>query len=767
MFRQYVVLTALWACAFAETLSAQVPNKIDFGRDVLPIFRQNCVSCHGASQQMNGLRLDRRSSVFKNGLRRVVSGSSENSLLYHRLTGTEFGQQMPPTGALRPEMVNTIKAWIEQGAEWPDDLANEAGVAAANPKAVAMVEALRKGDRQSFMKALAEDPTLLNARGPEGSTPFMYAVLYTDAAFVEQLLKNGADPNARNDAKATALMWAATNLEKTRILLAHGADSNARSDDLRTPLMIAAGHPGGTPIVKLLLDRGADVNPTKNPAAESSPLIQAALASDPESMRFLLDHGADVKNAGIAALEVAIAMNCSKCVDLLAEKNLDKLSYTVALFVAAYLGDVHAVRLALDHGADVNAVDPTGRTPLIYAAVSDLLPADIVKLLLERGADVNAKSQHPRSADTGQTVLDIARHYGQTPVVDLLMKSGATSVGRLAPTLKPVHGNTIQSAIQRSLPLLQRADAGFTAKSGCISCHNDSLEGMAIGLARKNGFRVDEQIASQQVRANVEYIEQRRDSLHQGFFAAQVGAEAIGDIFGPVVLAYILVGLDAEHYKADLNTDAVVMYLKSRQMADGRWAYPTADDRPPICLDYIGQTALSMRALQLYAPKVEKAEYEKSIQLAAQWIAKAEPKTNEDRIWRLTGLAWGAKDKDAMKKAQRELLTMQRSDGGWSDLPSMESNAYTTGRVLFALRTSGLAVSDPAYQRGVQFLLNTQQEDGSWYVKTRALALQPYFETGFPYGVDQFISAAGTSWATMALTLASQAPPVTSTSSAR
>jgi hypothetical protein len=74
---------ALWA--FSVGLSSQAPAKIDFGRDVLPIIRQNCFGWHGPSRQINGLRLDCRSSVFKNGLRRVVPGSSENSFLYHRL----------------------------------------------------------------------------------------------------------------------------------------------------------------------------------------------------------------------------------------------------------------------------------------------------------------------------------------------------------------------------------------------------------------------------------------------------------------------------------------------------------------------------------------------------------------------------------------------------------------------------------------------------------------------------------------------------------
>jgi hypothetical protein len=54
----------------------------------------------------------------------------------------------------------------------------------------------------------------------------------------------------------------------------------------------------------------------------------------------------------------------------------------------------------------------------------------------------------------------------------------------------------------------------------------------------------------------------------------------------------------------------------------------------------------------------------------------------------------------------------------------------------------------------VHFLLATQQEDGSWFTKTRALGFQPYFDGSFPHSYDQWISAAASSWATMALTLA-------------
>jgi ankyrin repeat protein len=519
--------------------------------------------------------------------------------------------------------------------------------------------------------------------------------------------------------------------------------------------MIAARRPGNSAGVKFLLDRDANPNPNAHPIAESSPLIEAATAGDAASVELLLSHGAEVKDSGEPALEMAYTIRCSKCADLLIAKGLSKKDYSVALPNIAALSDVNAVRQALDHGADVNAVDPLGRTALMYAAASDLLPLDVVQLLVERGADVNARDLHKLSGDSGLTVLDIARLHGTTPVVEWLVKHGAKGAAASPPVVKPPRDNTIQSAIQASLPLIQRADASFIPKAACISCHNNSFAAMAVGAARTSGFHVDETTSAQQVKANIIGLEKIRDRLHQGFFVP------VGDTFGPFVASYILLGLDAENYKPDLNTDAVAMYLKSHQSPDGQWLYPAADMRPPICSDYIGQTALSMRALQLYAPKVDKPSYEQAIQLAASWLATAQSTNNEDRSYRLLGLVWAGKDKEATQKAMRELLAKQRPDGGWSDLDSMESSAFATGKSLYALQIAGLPASDAAYLRAVKFLLNTQLEDGSWHVKTRAMAFQPYFDAGFPHGFDQWISASGTSWAVIALSQASQARVLT------
>ena len=747
MTRSRFLVLPLSLLVSAGAVAAQVPAKVDFATDVKPILQENCVECHGPAKQRAGMRLDRKSSVMKFGSRRVVPGSSANSMVYHRLSDSLFGQPMPPDGALKPDQVAIVKAWIDQGAEWPDALSNEVDLPPPDAKAVAMVASLRENDLAGFMKAAAAEPSLLNARGPEGSTPFMYAVVYADAATLERLLKMGADPNRKNDANATALMWAAADLEKTRLLLSAGADVNAKSDDLRTPLMIAARKPGGAATVKLLLEHGANPNPNAKPETESSPLIEAVTAGDFASTELLMEHGADAKAAGETGLSTAINQNCLQCAELLAAKITNKDVFTGSLEDEAMLGDMQAVRLLLDHDADVKAYDPLGRTALMYAVVSDTLPLDEVKLLVERGADVNARSKHANGGDEGLSVLDMAKRNGDTPIVRLLVQAGAKPGGAKPVVLTPRLKNDIRMAIQDSLPLLQKADVNFSANSGCISCHDNSMTEMTMALARKKGFQVDEKVDAEQVKMNAEALEKLRDRMHQGEFVP------VGDTFGDQVVAYMLVGLGAENYQGDLSTDAAARFVMQRQWTTGEWYAPTSDTRPPLCLSHIGQTALNMRALQLYTPKAGAEAYAQAIALAASWLASAKANSNDDRSWRVAGLAWTG-NKAATQQAMHELLATQKADGSWSDLPSMESTAYATGKSLVALHLGGLPTTDPAYKRGVKWLLGHQQQDGSWYVRTRALAFQPYFDAGFPGAHDQWISAAATNWAAQALALA-------------
>ena len=96
-------------------LAAPADKKIDFARDVQPIFQQRCAVCHGPKQHLSGLRLDDRDSA-----KRVIQpGHAADSKLIQMISGTT-GKIMPPIGAkLSAEQIDTLSRWIDEGAAWP------------------------------------------------------------------------------------------------------------------------------------------------------------------------------------------------------------------------------------------------------------------------------------------------------------------------------------------------------------------------------------------------------------------------------------------------------------------------------------------------------------------------------------------------------------------------------------------------------------------------------------------------------------------------
>jgi ankyrin repeat protein len=651
-----VVLIA--AATSAVTLGAQLPARIDFQRDVQPIFREHCVSCHGPDQQFSGLRLDRRADAMRGGSQSDIGpGHSEGSRLYHRVAGTTFGLQMPPAGPLRTEQIETIKQWIDEGAEWPDEAAGETSTPPPDPAAIRLLPLIRKGDRPAIDELLRDNPRVAMSRGTRESTPLMAAALHGDAALVKRLLAAGADPNATNSAGATALMWAVPDPDKMRLLLDAGADVNARSDDRRTALVVTSGIIGAAPALRLLLDYGA--HPSIWQATDPSPLREAVRADDAEMFRLLLDYGVSAKGA-VGLSSTFLRTNCFKCAEI------------------------------------VGAGGPLPRVPP------------------EPGAGATA----PR--------YDPGRASRPTPL-------GAT----------PATPASIRAAIERSLPLLQDGGVAFVEQTGCVSCHHNSIVSIAVAAARANGYAVNERTTKKQSRLIGTYLETWRDRTVQNMPIA--GATD--------TMSYLLLGLAADNYAPDAATDAQAIWLKRRQAPDGRW--PVTTIRPPIESNDIQVTAAAMRALQVFAPPAQRAEYMKAVDRARAWLTTAQTTATEERAFRLLGLWWADTSDEILESAARDLLANQRNDGGWAQLETMASDAYATGQALFALRESRrVAPSDRAYRKGVEFLLRTQIDDGSWPVETRAVPIQAYFESGFPYGVNQWISAAATGWATAALALA-------------
>ena len=702
----------------AHARAAQTEQRVDFARDVQPMLRANCYGCHSATLANGNFRLDRRRDSMPNRVgangARIVPGNSEASRLYVRVSGTQGGLQMPPAGALRPEEILTIKRWIDQGADWPDELAGDTPSPPQDPLATQLLDAIRRGDRVRAARLLKESPAAARAKGVGGITPLMYAVLYGDVVLARRLLDLGADPNIRNDAGATALMWAVDAPEAMRLLLERQAVPTVRSQDGPSPLLLAAGRSGAADVVTLLLDAGA------TPEGQAV-LTPAAEAGDAASIRVLLERGA---GSGPMPPDLAMRSGCIDCLNLLLPA-ANRAALTRALETAARYGDSARMRVLLDRGAE-----PTSNV-LRIAAASENAPVEGVNALLDRGV-------------RDEQALDLALRHGDTPVVAALRKAGAKETPATALVMKrPPAPRSARDAVAISLPLLQHADTTFLKSAGCVSCHNNSLFQMTAVAARRAGFRVDESAVREQMTTTRAYLESWRERELQ-------------DIAIPGRIdttSYILAGLAAESYAPDPATDALVRYVKRRQLADGSWR--VAAHRPPIESSDIAVTALSVRALQAYAPVPLRAEYRRAVRRAAAWLAQATAKSNEDYAYRVLGLTWAGASRAEIRRAADALIAQQRADGGWGQIPTLPSDSYATGQAMTALAEAGVVrPSDPVYQRGVRFLLETQLEDGSWFVRSRAIPIQPYFESGFPHGRDQFISAAATNWATMALTRA-------------
>jgi hypothetical protein len=468
---------------------------------------------------------------------------------------------------------------------------------------------------------------------------------------------------------------AAGDLSRVRALLDAGADVNVKSDEGLTPLLVGSGLRGAAPLVRLLLDRGATA---KVDALGWTPLLEAVYTGDEEVQRMVVAAG-ETRVMGVA-VGLALQAGCRTCAE----------------FLATHL--------------DADAV-PQGLNVLVPPAADGRNVDAYLALVRARGLSTDVK---PTLRPVAQGPEDVERNVP-------------------SPAASP------RAAIERSIPLLQATDVTFMKKSGCVSCHSNSLTSMAVSVARSHGVRVDEEIAQSQVDAVGRYLESWRNRV-------SLGSGIAGD---HDTISFLLLGLSAEGFGATPATDTMARFLLKMQRPDGRWAINA--ERPPIESSDIEVTAVSLRALQVYAPKGD-AAFPAAMKAGGAWLAHAQPRSNEDRVFQLLGLGWTQAPKAAIHKAAQALLAEQRPDGGWGQLPSLASDAYATGEALVALEQSGaIEPAAAAYRRGVDFLLKTQLADGSWFVHTRALPIQPYFESGFPHRRDQFISNAATGWATTAL----------------
>ena len=549
-----------------------------------------------------------------------------------------------------------------------------------------------------------------NGRNWLGITPLMWASVRGEDAVVEQLLKSKAELEGSSlygSAFTFAILGRHEDLALA--LLNRGAKPDAFRLDKTTSLMLAVAN-GETRLASRLLS--LHCNPNAKDADGATPLIYAARLGRIQTLKLLLKAGA--------------------------KTNIADSHGETALMYAAKIGDSEILNELLSHHPKIDRVDHQGRSALSLAARYSGNPG-VIHNLLQAGAKADLKD------GTGQTPLKIASQKGFQEAAKLLRNTGENSAQL---EMKAVL-NSPEQAVKKALIPLQASMREFDKRANCVSCHHQGLGLMTLGIASKNGFKVDAELVGSYLNKLGEGGKASGELIHAALtdrtLARSVPTTDILDF--SIGNGYILGAMIANGIPTNPGFEDSAQFLATQQSPDGSWRFGIL--REPMQSSYITTTALVIKVLKTYGNPSAVAE---SISRAKGWLLKVQVQNSEERASRLLGLRWSGAKETELDVARKELSAKQRPDGGWTQNSEGASDAYATGLALYALRVGGgIASDDKQLQKGVGYLLRTQDSEGSWYVNKTANPANNYFDAAFPHGEAQYSSFIGTCWATLAL----------------
>ena len=301
----------------------------------------------------------------------------------------------------------------------------------------------------------------------------------------------------------------------------------------------------------------------------------------------------------------------------------------------------------------------------------------------------------------------------------------------------------VRAAAAKAVAVIQNSQKTWFDKQSCYSCHQQVLPALAFREARQHGIPLDEKAAHADAAAAFSFY----SNLDRAVQYTHIIDPAFDDGWG-------LLAADAAGLEPSLVMAVYARHLAVRQESDGHWE--TGDERPPQSNSPFTATAVAVAAIQQFGHNMRKPDTQARVARARGWLLAHMPRNTEERAFQIFGVCVTGEHQTIMPKLVAGLKAAQQPDGGWNSRTGLPSDAYSTTEALWALHdAAGVPTSDPAFRRGIEFLLRTQAADGSWHVHSRlrppAPVSPPYFETGHPYGHDQFISTMAESWAVVVL----------------
>ena len=344
-----------------------------------------------------------------------------------------------------------------------------------------------------------------------------------------------------------------------------------------------------------------------------------------------------------------------------------------------------------------------------------------------------------------------------TSVILLTVSTALSADGSVDPS-------ALKQAIQKSVSWLETDMRTWRNNHGCAACHHGPMYLWSINVAKQQGYNVDEtQLADMTnwllTDDAARIFPKSENTVPQSASNTTAADRMTSAMMGhqnlsqpTIYLLHALNALPDQDPLKKLGLEKVITHLASSQKADGSFA--GRDAWRPIFNTPQVLTRFVVSGLQdTDAAASAELPSQSILRSAGAFLGQQLPdETQQGLVLRILSEpnesheSSGTLASNNLKNLVTQLKQLQRADGGWAQTDDRDSDSFATGQALTALHRAGVPRTESSVQRGITFLVNTQQPDGTWNMTSR-----PNPENGKPAEFLNPITYAATAWATIGL----------------